>query len=104
MVSDTVYFKHNCITILSVTKTDEIIRAAKDLTQALQKHLLLQVWATNYEQVAKVVKIVDKIAKEKVDENKWKVPAVARVLQRQMKATSQKVEEKIPPTGHHFRG
>ena len=103
IISDTVYFRHKYITMPTVTKADEVIRAARDLSKAIRTNSPSQSQATNYEDLKKISKIFDEVAQMKIPEDKWEEPAVARVLkQLQMEATP-RVEKQRKETASHPR-
>ena len=96
IISDTVYFRHKYITTPTVTKADEVIRAARDLSKAIRTNSPSQSQATNYEDLKKISKIFDEVAQMKIPEDKWEEPAVARVLkQLQMEASHPRVQENV---------
>ena len=96
IISDTVYFRHKYITMPTVTKADEVIRAARDLSKAIRTNSPSQSQATNYEDLKKISKIFDEVAQMKIPEDKWEEPAVARVLKNlQMEAAHPRVQENV---------
>ncbi|KAL7483250.1 hypothetical protein ACHAW6_012033 [Cyclotella cf. meneghiniana] len=68
MVSDTVYFKQKYSMMPTVTRSEKVMRAAKDLAQAIKKHLPTAMLATDYKSVVKISKIFDKVASRKMKE------------------------------------
>lgn len=57
-----------------------VSQAAKELTRAITKHAPTAQLATNFELLQKLSKIFDEVAKEKVSEEQWEEPEVARML------------------------
>ena len=65
----------------TVTKADEVIKAAKELTETLQQNLPSQMPATNYEALKNLSRIYDEVAQEKILEANREEPAVVKVLE-----------------------
>ena len=116
-VSDTVYFKHKCITMPTVTKADAVIKAAKEVAQSIKKHLPSEIPATNFDVLNWVSEIFDDIAKKKVPEEELERPAELRVLEpvtvprvqendAMQKIVGQKPQQVAPPRVHdnHNKG
>lgn len=101
IVSDTVYFKHKYITMLT-KKADQVIKVARDVAKAIGNNIPSQVPVTNYDAMKKVLKIFVQVAKMKLLEEKWEKPAVVRVLRQLNTAKTPRVETQweeraIPP-------
>lgn len=98
-VLDMVYLKHNYITMPTMSKADVVLHATKELAKAIKNNLRSMVPATNNKEIRKLSKILDEIAKEKVPEEKWEEPVVARVLKQLRMGTFPRVakpKEKRP--------
>ncbi|KAL7481119.1 hypothetical protein ACHAW6_006805 [Cyclotella cf. meneghiniana] len=100
-VSDTVFFKHQYITVPKVTRADALIKAAKELTSVIRNGLPSATPATNMEDLTKLASIFEDVVsttKESELSGVWvPPPRVAEPPPRVEDGAALRVEEDPPP-------